>query len=450
MKCLPLIAAALLACAARADDLAESVAGSPIDDALDLVAPMPAAGVPLDLPGTLLGPKVPGPSASLAPPGPGEADWFGGAPPWDWRRVTGDWAGVRTWLEEQGVTLDSSLTIEWGDAISGGIASKWVTRNYFEASVAFDTGKLVGWQGGTLYAQFATTNSPFGGMFVPVTQWSSSIELSEDTTQIANIWFEQLLFEDALRLKFGKIDPTLEFAYLEATAGFLNLSSLYPPSMPTIPTYSYSGLGGVAYLYPCERFYVGVGAFDAGFEPDSFIRSDQFEDVFLIGETGVTWETLGSLADGRVSLGGWWDSTEAERLDGLGTEPGSWGVYALAQQHLWRPEGAEGERGLWVFGQFGYADEAVIEPSLSIGGGITLRGTCPAREADALGLYASHVQYSPDAGLPGNETVIELFYGVQLTPAVRLTPDIQFFLDPSGDDTLKDPIVFTMRLELSF
>ncbi|MBL9147753.1 MAG: carbohydrate porin [Phycisphaerae bacterium] len=456
IKTVPVLAAALAVGAVHAQDavpdtgIPESLANSPTDDAVEMLAPFTNAGVPIDQPAALLGPREPGPSAPLPDDGPAGTEWFGGLSPWEWSRLTGDWGGARTWLEEHGVTFASSLTIEWGDAISGGTASKWVTRNYFNASLAFDTEKLVGFEGGQFYVEFATTNSPYGGTFVPVTQWSSTIELAESTTQVSNIWYEQRLFDDVLRLKFGKIDPTLEFGYLEATAGFVNLATLYPVSMVMVPTYSNSGLGGLAYLYPCEHFYIGVGAFDAGFEPDEFIRDDQFDDTFLIGETGITWDAIGSLHDGRVSFGGWWDSRELDRLDGNGTEPSSWGIYALAQQHVWRPEGAEGERGLWIFGQFGYADEDVIPPSMNIGGGVTLRGTFPTRDLDALGIYASHVQYADALALPGNETVVELFYGAQITPAVRLTPDIQFYFDPSGDDTVTDPIVFTLRLELDF
>ena len=64
-----------------------------------------------------------------------------------------------------------------------------------------------------------------------------------------------------------------------------------------------------------------------------------------------------------------------------------------------------------------------------------------------LGAYVGRVHY---ATAPSNETAIELFYAAKITPAVTITPDIQFLLDPGGDDTVKDPIVFTVRLQVAF
>ncbi|MDZ4830516.1 MAG: carbohydrate porin [Phycisphaerae bacterium] len=427
----------------------DAVASAGVDDAVNILLPAIAGGDPHDKPGAQLGPRS---SAELLP----EAndltrDWFGGAPPWEWSRLTGDWAGARTWLEEHGVTIEGSFTIEWADAISGGIGRKWIHRNYFDINAAFDTEKLVGWQGGKFYVEVASSYTQDGGVFVPVTQWTSNIEVAEDTFQIANLWYEQRLFDTKLRLKAGKIDASTEFGFLDATDGFLNLSALLPPTVASVPWYPYSGLGGVAYFYPCDNFYVGGGAFDATDVVAGFVREDSFDEVWIVGETGITWNALGGVHDGRASFGGWWDSRELDRFDGNGQST-SWGLYAVAQQRLWRPDDStsQDERGVWLFGQLGYADPDVGAITGSYAGGVALHGTFPGRDVDQTGFYISSAHFAGGSGMTSNETVFELFYGLQLTPAVKFTPNIQFIVHPNGDDAATNPIVFTMRIELSF
>jgi porin len=433
----------------------ESVAGAGnVDEAIDVIAPAAAGGIPPDFPG-----QRPGPREIVAPterPAVEESarEWFGGLPFLEWSRVTGDWGGIRTDLENAGITVGGSFTIEWANAISGGISRKWVSRNLFNLNVAVETEPLFGWKGGTFFVDVASSDSTEGGTFVPGTQWTSSIEIAGDTFQIANFWYEQQLFDGVLRLKAGKLDVTTEFGWLEATAGFINLGPVYPMTWPGVPTYPYSSLGGVAFLYPCDNFYVGGGAFDANFDVDQFFPADPFDDgTWAIGETGFTWSELGAVRNLQLSFGGWYDSRDVARFDGTGDDTSS-GLYTMGQARFFAPEGAgeDDTRGLWVFGRWSWADPDVVLTHLHYGGGVSLHGTFPGRDGDKTGVYVGRVHYAGNAlqEIPSEETAIDLFYALEITPAITFTPDIQFLLDPGGDDTVKDPIVFTMRLQMTF
>lgn len=422
-----------------------------VDEAIDVIAPAATGAIPPDFPGQKPGPKTNEPDGTAAAASPRE--WFGESPWWEWSRATGDWAGARTWLEEHGLTVAGSFTIEWADAISGGLSRKWVSRNIFDINATLDIEKMGGWQGGTFYVDVASSDPTEGGTFVPGTQWTSTIEIAGDTFQVANIWYQQELFDGAIRAKVGKIDPTTEFGYSTASAGFLNLGTLYPMTFTSVPTYPYSSLGGVVYAYPCENFYIGGGVFDSNFLWDQFIPDDQFDDVWAVGETGLTFDQLGPLCDVRFAFGGWYDSADFARHDGNGTES-AFGLYGLAEGRVCigdctcgAGEGADADCGLWIFGQWSYADPAVFETQLHYGGGAALHGTFPGRTDDKVGVYVGHVDY---ATATGQETAIELFYAVKVTPSVTFTPDIQFLLDPGGNETITDPIVFSMRLQVSF
>lgn len=47
-------------------------------------------------------------------------DWIGGAPLWQWSRLTGDWAGWRSELEAAGIEIAGSVTWDWSAASRSG------------------------------------------------------------------------------------------------------------------------------------------------------------------------------------------------------------------------------------------------------------------------------------------------------------------------------------------
>jgi hypothetical protein len=327
----------------------DPIATGGVEEVIELAVPAAAGAAPRTLPGVETGPRTERP-ATEQPESDGRAEWFGQAPPWEWTRLTGDWAGARPALEKQGITFAGGLIIEWGDAISGGMARKWVSRNALDLNLTVETEPLLGWNGGTFYVDFQSWDTTDGGTFLPVYQWSSGIEIAGSSQQVGNLWYEQTLLDGAVRAKFGKIDSTLEFGFFNCIAGFLNLYTLYPATFASAPTFPYAGLGGLVYAYPCEHWYIGAGAFNSSFDVTKFLASDQFDEIWAVGETGLTWDAIGPFRDGRIAFGGWWDSTERERFDGEG-DTTVYGLYALGEWRLWQPEGVDDDlRGLWLFG----------------------------------------------------------------------------------------------------
>jgi carbohydrate-selective porin OprB len=210
----------------------------------------------------------------------------------------------------------------------------------------------------------------------------------------------------------------------------------------------------VAFLCPSEYFYVGVGAFAANLHVDQFFPADLFDDgTWATIETGFAWSEIGAVRNLQLSFGGWYDSRDVARFDGTG-EDTSFGLYAMGEARFLAPDGAgdDDTRGPWVFGRRSWADPNVVLAHLHHGGGVSLHGTFPGRDGDKTGVYVGRVHYADNAlqEIPSEETTIDLFHAVEITPAITFTPDIQFLLDPGGDDTVKDPIVFTMRLQMAF
>jgi carbohydrate-selective porin OprB len=72
--------------------------------------------------------------------------------------------------------------------------------------------------------------------------------------------------------------------------------------------------------------------------------------------------------------------------------------------------------------------------------------------SDALGVGVSWAKLT-DADGPGfttkSEAALELFYGFDLAPGVRVEPDLQYTVDPGGDASVDNAWILTMRVTLS-
>jgi porin len=408
-----------------------------------------------------------------APPAsePGEREWFGvnGAMPWHtWSRATGDWGGVRTRLEEAGLTLSLSYTFEWSSVWEGGVARRASTRSLFDANALFDLAPSLGWGGGSIFIDFQSTDGRGGASDVGVFQGFSNVETAE-------LWFEQVFADGMARLKVGKVDANSEFAFVNSAEEFINPSAGFSPTIFTLPTYPDPSTSINFFIYPTEWLYAGVGAYDGsgsegirtgGRGPASVFDGD---DYMYLGEIGATWQGVHGGRDegatahagfgfgvGRVAVGGWGHSGEFQRFDG-GTDNGTGGVFAMVEQQLSQRDGAPtGEGGLFVFAQFGWADENVSEAGMHIAGGITLLGTFGDRDDDATGLYVSFVDLSDEdgAGFVEDEVVMEVFYKAAITPFLALRGDVQYIVHPGGSDgsggSADDALVGTIRVEATF
>ncbi len=436
---------------------------------------------PLDLPGSTRGPRVrpapaPAPAEPAAPPEtPGPTpeaatpsavvearDWFGGKPWWEWQTVTGDWGGGRTWLENKGVTFAGSYTADVQGAWSGGIDQQPTYAHLIDLNVTFDLDPLVGLEGGTVFVDYQSTAGDQASAFVGDFHGTTNLESDESRDQISEAWYEQRMFGDVLRVKAGKIDGAKEFNFTNASSEFLNAAAGVDTTNFMLPTYPDPATGVAAFLYPTDRWYVGVGFFDGaagdgirtgGRGPATFFSDDQSDDFFYTAETGVTIPRAWFARDLRVAAGVWHHDGDFDRFDG-GVESGTTGFYALTEANLWRraPEIEEDERGLYGFLRYGHADESVSEAANFIGTGLKLAGTFDSRPDDSAGIFVGWTDLSDEAGagFENDETVVELYYRLMLTPAVALTPDVQFIIDPSGDADADDVVVGGMRLAITF
>jgi porin len=397
-----------------------------------------------------------------------------------WERLTGDWCGARTRLEEQGLTIDAEYIFEWSSVWDGGIRQRDSHRNALTLDLDFDLERVVGLEGGRFFLEFLHVNAERGGSLdAGDFQGYSNIENEWDLTNLFEVWYEQRLWDDRLRLKIGKVDANTEFDYLDAAVDFANSSAGYSPTIFVFPSYPDPATSVNVFVTPVETdrcaLTIGYGFYDgaAGVDgvrtgqrgPSSFFHDDVSDDYFNIAEAALTWDTLGDAFGGRLALGGWWHTGEFARFDG-GEENGTGGVYLTFEQRLTAPGGPEGDRGWYIFANYGHADAEVSEIETHVGIGLVGRGLWARRPVDAFGVYLTYADLSREAvdlefepeeegELPPHlfvrdEFVVDVYYRVQLTPAVFVQPDLQYIANPSGDDAVDDALAAGIRVGLTF
>lgn len=425
---------------------------------------------PLDFPGREPAPRTAeeaAPTTTQPAPTPVEREWLDGKSWFDWSRATGDWGGVRTALEDSGLTISSTFTLDWSTLFNGGINKRASTRRLFDINATLDLDKLLGWKGGSVYADFYhiggnTTNDvgDFSG--------ATNTFAAQHRDQLAELWFQQVLFDGGLRIKAGKIEANREFAFTSSALTFLGTGTNWSQTIQGFPSFPDPATGVVVFVYPTKSTYAGFGFFDGALldgirtgsrGPSTFFSDSQSSDWFFIGEAGITWNVEGNalkslpLGKGRLAGGVWGHTHRFNRFDGS-EQSGAIGGYAIAEQQVWRtkPSDKDSDQGLWLFGRFGIADERVAPIGLHFGAGFSLKGTFEGRDADEIGLSYNWHQTSDFAGAPytGNEQALEAFYKLQLFGSASIMPNIQWTQNPGGDGNAKDAVLATLRFNVSF
>jgi porin len=118
----------------------------------------------------------------------------------------------------------------------------------------------------------------------------------------------------------------------------------------------------------------------------------------------------------------------------------TWAVYWSGWQYLFvdehggRPvaalEGQPKHRGIGLFVRFGVADKETNPVEWAVSGGLGGRGLIPSRDNDSFGIgyYYNSIQtlrISNILGIRDSSQGFEFFYNLAVTPAARLTFDVQ-------------------------
>jgi porin len=373
-----------------------------------------------------------------------------------WFPLIDTWNSAAAPLKQQGITLNSSAIVDVSRAGLGGIRRRVTARSLFDVIATIDLNQLWGLEGGTVVLDYQAYIGRDASRDVGDLQKFSNIDANE-RSQIAELWYQQWLFNKQVRFRIGKVIADSEFAFVENGTEFIHSSPGHSPTIFVMPVYPDAASSMNIFVYPHEHLYFGFGLYDGAASRDVHTgvhgpETIRFGDLFFIGELGGKWTLGPTQLPGRLGLGGWGHNGTFERFDGH-PQRGTAGAYLVFDHLLWRenPQQEDDRQGIAMFAQYGYADAAVSEFVDHLSAGFTWTGFAPSRDNDVLGIEATWVRLSDEAHLRGSyELNIELLYKLQLTSWFSLKPNLQYLINPSGGGSIEDALIGTLRLELTW
>ena len=366
------------------------------------------------------------------------------------------------------------LTIEYiytGDVFSnmrGGMNTRNATEylGLFDLAITADLDELGFFPGGTFFMLFEDDHGKgISGDHVGDFQGVDNIDGGVPFTQVTEFWWEKAILDGLVTVRLGKQDANAEFAVTNLAGDFINASFGMHPNIP-MPAWPHPAMGAVTFFQLTDWLSFNVGVFDGAADGRTWGFSGT-GDVFSMYELRMEWE-LGNLP-GEYHVGIWYHNGQFDDLSpgvaALGSNrlrrptvmnisplgagdvySGNHGVHMGLDQLIYRESCRDDDdQGLGVFGQYGWAPQDRNEVHHYLGAGVVYKGLFRGREEDTTGIGMAHVQFSDLLNLR-NETTIELFHKIQLTPYIILQPDLQYVASPSGQE--RDAVVGGLRFEL--
>jgi porin len=392
---------------------------------------------------------------------------------WETETLTNGFFGLNDQLSDSGIELGLGVTQVYQQNVRGGISKHRRAGRFagsYDLELSADLKKLLGIEGAGLYMLTEGVWSKSAGIDGPSV--GSVFGVNGDarprrSMDITELWYEHAFLQDSLRIRLGKMDLTGGFehhncpvsfdcsAYAnDETTQFLNGALVNNPTIP-FPDY---GLGVALHYSPAHLWYVSAAVADAqadiretGFRT-TFHDEDHF---FYIFETGITpqLDSVKGPLQGAYRAGLWYDPQDKQKLSDGRTRRDDTGFYLSFDQMLSRENSdAEDTQGLGLFGRYGWADSKVNEVTNFWSAGIQYQGLMPGRDGDVLAFGFAQGTFSDRAAAYTDdyESACELYYSAQITPWLALSPNIQYIVNPGGNETVSDAVVLGLRLQMSF
>jgi len=375
--------------------------------------------------------------------------------------ATGSWFGWRPKLEKHGITVNRSYMLnnfvkEHGGGIYEG--SKPSFQGVLSTSVEIDTEKAGLYKGGKAYVLFQNVlGKGLSEKHVGDYMFFNGYESLRSGSQFSEYWYEQSLFKDKLKLKIGKQDGNSDFQAMDTGFEFVNsgFNFIVNSGVPTFPD---PAMGLTATIQPTQKTYLKYGFYDGqgtgnttGFNT-VFHKNDSYKHFW---EVGVTPSIKGH--QGKYLVGSWYNTKNTDEILGQSqldngaipeVFPSSHGFYAEFEQNVFKENSSDDGQGLNVMAQYSYSPPNRTEMSGYYGTALCYKGIIPKRDNDKFGTGINFARFSNRLGHVKDESVLEIFYKIQLTPWLYLQPDFQYINKPYYAE--KSTIVFGIRTNLVF
>ncbi len=389
---------------------------------------------------------------------------------WDQKRLTGDWGGVRTMLEDHGLSFALYYNSYYGVNAHGGLdttnAQRFSGSYDLILTVDFDKmglipgGKLLGFGQG-FYSDSKNVNRKVGALGEPFDDADGVREIYVD-----QLWYEQSFLDKKFALRAGYLDQQSIIdrnAYANSEDKFF-MNTYLDNNNAIIPLTI--GLGASLFVNPTDWLGFVIGAADG----DAKVGRTGFDTAFHDGadffgyfQADFKVKLPSSRGDlpGTYRFGVFYDPRTKEVFrDTVGgalatwSETGDVGYYVNFDQMVYR-ESPDDLQGLGAFLRWGTRDGDVNRVSYFWSTGLEYTGLLPRRQRDVcgFGVYSLRSSNRYRTEINGDflrETGYELFYRIQVTEWLQITPDLQYIARPGALDTTDDAFVMGLRARFTF
>lgn len=388
------------------------------------------------------------------------------------KQLTGDWGGGRTQLKDAGIDVRLKVINEFMLNVHGGRE----TKNGHDFGGSYDLDLILDFEkmglvpGGTLFIRGKGTwggdDSDFdrekiGGLFR-----TNQDAGTEEPLFVDKWWWQQMLFEDRLELRFGRLDILKDLIDLSPVMGneddfFLNGALVRNGTLP-----SAKALSLYANWSFTEHAYIRALVADANTRDrqtnfnTAFHGADEFRVYLELGCLPNLKSAKGGMP-GSYRVGTWFDpTTKVRNFNTLGgrlaprTDSNDWGAYLGFDQMVWKENADEKDKqGASVAARYGWASGEVnrIEHFWALAA--QYQGLIDGRDKDILGIGMAQGimadelrRIDPRAD---RETVYELYYSYQAAPWLIISPDFQFIHNAGGLEDNRTATVFGLRVKIT-
>jgi len=260
---------------------------------------------------------------------------------------------------------------------------------------------------------------------------------SDDGWRATNLYWRQRFYKGRLTLVAGFLDVTDFFDVYALASPWLHFSNFAfstGAAAVNVPNDGYLGLAMGAWL--TNKIYLIAGFGDINSDPtDIFSGFDSFfntNEYFKHVELGITTAKEYMLLD-NVHLSFWHRDATAATGDPMG-----WGFVLSATKYI--------NETYLPFIRYAYTKDAgsLLQNSLSLGLGYQ---PVPGSHLAAIAFNWGEVNEST-FGISDNQFSWELFYRMQLSSKIAITPDIQFLINPALNPEQTSLFVYSLRARI--
>jgi porin len=358
-------------------------------------------------------------------------------------------------LNDHGIQLTLNYTGEAAANPSGGIRQGSAYAGQIYLGADFDLAHIAGWQGATLHVALTQRH----GRNLAADDIGNNTSVQEvygtQNAHLAVFTIEQKLLNNQLDITAGRTVANIAFLNSPLYCDFQSNSACGNPTFifkdSNFTYFPASAWGGDAryFFNPTTYFHAGL------YEVSPLDKETNTNGFNFSGnrDTGViTPDEIGYTTDQALyALGGWYDTgAYTDPLNDTAGQPALLAGQPYARHHdrsglFARFTQNVNSTGLAVFGVFMTRLSGQENENDYYELGAVQTGTFAGRDADTVGLMVNDQDFSgaflnniriarESAGGTGNiphrEIMMELNYSAQLTPAVRVMPNLQYIVNP--------------------